>query len=208
MTDMIFGRGPDADASPWSRQVRDRLFDQRVVFISGRLDHQAGGQAAMELMTLDAAGDGAIHLQLESTDGELDAALSLMDVIDLLGVAVRVTALGAVGGPAVGVLALGHHRMATPHARFALAEPTTSFEGPARNVEQWAEDRRARWRLFCTRLAEAVGRETEAVVEDFDAGRYLGADEALSYGLIDEITRPDPGVVALRPRPVGFGPLR
>jgi ATP-dependent Clp protease protease subunit len=187
--------------------VRERLFDQRVVFVTGTLDHQASGQAAMELMTLDASGDDPILLRLECGEGDLDAALSLMEVIELVGVPVRVSAFGLVGGPALGVLAVGHHRAATPHTRFALVQPTANFSGPAREVEQWAEQQRERWQLFCARLAAATGRDLEAVAADFDRRRHLGATEALDYGLVDAISGPDSRGSGPRPRPLGFGPV-
>jgi len=202
VTDMMFGQGFD---DRWPRSVRDRLFDQRMIFVTGTLDHQSAGHAAMELMTLDAAGDSPIHLQIECARSELDAALSLMDVIELTGVPVQVSAIGPVGGPAVGIVAVGHQRTSAPHARFGLLEPAATFDGPAREVERWLQNHQARWRLFCQRFAAAVGKEPDEVAADFDVGRYLDADEALAFGLLDEITRPDPKTLALRPRPMGFG---
>ncbi len=203
---MDSGHRPGIAGESWQRSVRDRLFEQRVVFVTGPLDHPTSGHAAMELMTLDAAGDEPIDLQLECPGGDLDAALSLMDVIELTGVVVRITALGLLSGPAVGVLAVGHRRRAAPHLRVVLSEPAATFEGPARQVERWAQDRQARWELFCGRVAAAVGQAPASVLRDFDVGRSLGAEEALAYGLVDEISRPDPNVLALRPRPMGFSP--
>ncbi len=198
----------DPPRDEWPRSVRDRLFDQRVVFVSGTLDGPVSSQAAMELMTLDASGDEPIQLQIECSDGDVDSALCLMDVIELAGVPVRATALGLVGGPAVGVLAVAHHRAATLHSRLALFEPSASFSGPGRDVESWAEHRLVRWQLFCERVAVAVKREYESVAADFGAGRFLGAQEALDYGLLDEISRPDARLVSLRGRPMGFGSTR
>jgi len=159
----------------------------------------------MEVMTLDASGDDAIDLQLESSDGELDAALALMDVIELAGVPVRVTALGLVGGPAVGVLAVGAHRMAMPHTRFRLAESSSSFTGHARDVQGWAEHVSARADVFCARLAAAVGQPAERVEADLAVTRFLDAHQAKRYGLVDEILSAGSRVVHLPPRPMGFG---
>jgi len=186
--------------------VRGALFGRRVIFVSGRLDAETSSRAAMELMTLDAAGDAAVHLQLECRDGDLEAALSLMDVIELAGVPVRTTALGMVGGAAVGVLAVSSHRMAAPHARFMLCEAEASFAGQARDLERWAAHTLERNRLFCSRLATAVGQAAERVEADLEAGRFLGAQEAVDYGLIDEVVTPDARLYHLPGRPMGFGP--
>lgn len=187
-------------------RAQDRLFERRVVFLSGRLDSTAANHAAIALMALDAWGDEAIHLQVDSSDGELEPALSLMDVIELLGVPVRATALGLVAGPAVGALALATHRLALPHARFRLLEPRTSFSGDAHHVHQLAEHAVARSRLFCDRLAAAVGQPTEHVEADLATGRFLSADEALVYGLIDGIVGPDTPHAPRPNAPIGFRP--
>ena len=189
--------------------LRARLLERRVVVVTGPLDRAAATRAAMEVMALDASGDEPVHLQIDSARGELDAATALMDVIDLAGVPVEVTAIGAVGGPAVGVVALGSPRRAGPHTRFHLHEPEASFEGRARDVESFAEHRAAQWRVFCERVAAAVGRRPAVVATDFAAGRFLGAAEAQAYGLVDEVCRPEARLYRLASgRPMGFGPAR
>jgi ATP-dependent Clp protease, protease subunit len=193
--------GPEA----WSDVVRQRLFDQRVVAISGDLDAARANQATVELMTLDAAGDGSVQLHLDCGSGSIDAALTLMDVIELLGVPVHALGIGQVGGPAIGLLALAEHRSAMPSVRFHLYEPGVSFNGHAREVEQWVALRAEQTNLFCQRIADAIGVDPEALRADMDAGRFLSAEEALGYGLIDEIARPDARIYRLGTRPMGFG---
>ena len=124
--------------SEWSQALAQRLFDQRVVLLNGPLDETAATRVAAELMTLDAQGDEAVSLRIDCPDGSLALALTLMDVIELSGVPVRALCLGKVGGPAVGVLSVCHHRAAMPSTGFSLREPTTQFETRGRDVEQWA----------------------------------------------------------------------
>ncbi|HMD44820.1 MAG TPA: ATP-dependent Clp protease proteolytic subunit [Acidimicrobiales bacterium] len=186
--------------------MRARLFDRRVVFVAGRLEAGVAAQAAMEIMTLDGTGDGAISLQLECRDGDLEAALSLMDVVELAGVPVHTTALGLVAGPPVGVVAVSARRLATPNARFGLFEARTAYAGQARDLERWAEHTLERNRLFCARLAAAVGQAPERVEADVERGTYLSAEEARDYGLIDEIVGPLGRITALPGPPMGFGP--
>ena len=188
--------------------LRARLFDRRVVFVSGPLDHALANRVAMEIMALDASGDDPINLQIDSPRGELEAAVALMDVIELAGVPVRVSAFGAVGGPAVGVVALGDRRMATAHTRFHLHEPDGAFEGHVRDVEAFAEHRRVQWATFCERVATAAGRSAASVAADFGGGRFLSAQEALEYGLLDELCRPDARFYRLPGPTMGFGAQR
>jgi len=186
--------------------VRDRLFDQRVVFLWGRLDDALASQLAAELMTLDATGDDPVHLHIDSPGGTLEAALCLVDVIDLLGVDLTATCVGQALGPAIGPLAVAHRRRATPHARFRLSEPVFELSGPAREIDAWAANHRAQLRRFCERLATALRTDPETLEGDLATGRFLDATEALEYGLIDEICGPDARVYPLRGPRLGFRP--
>jgi ATP-dependent Clp protease, protease subunit len=134
-----------------------------------------------------------------------------MDVIELLGVPVRALCLGQVGAGAISVVAVCAHRAAMPSSRFSLCEPATQLQAHVRNVAQWAELRAAERQRFCARVGAATGRPVTAVEEDLGHGRFLGAAEAVEYGLLDEVCRPDTPVGRLPgsgPSPVGFRPLR
>jgi len=198
--------GPPTDA--WPRPVLDRLFEQRVVFLWGELDHDAAGRLAAELMTLDATGDEPVHLHVDSPGGTLEAAFSVMDVIDLLGVDVVATCVGQAAGPAVGPLAVAHRRRATPHARFRLCEPVVHAAGSARQLQAWVEAQRSQRRRFCERLAAATGHTTDDVEADLAAGRFLDAAGAVTYGLVDEICGPGARVFPWPTGPLGFGSRR
>jgi len=191
------------EPSDWGASLRARMFDQRVVFITGTLTDEVAGQAAMELMTLDATGDAAVQLHLESPSGELGAALSVMDVVDTMGVNVTGVAMGLVGGPAVGVLAVCRRRISMPHARFHLCEPEAAFSGDARTVERWLSHRRRQWGQYCERIAGAIGRPVEEIESLLADGPYLGADEAMAMRLVQDIARPQGEITALR-RPAGY----
>ncbi len=187
------------EPSDWGASLRARMFDQRIVFLTGPLTDEAAGRAAMELMTLDATGDSVVQLHIECPDGELGAAMGVMDVIDTMGVNVTGVAMGLVGGPAVGVLAACRHRVAMPHARFHLCEPEASFTGDARTVERWLEHRRHQWAQYCERLGHALAMPTEDVEAVLAGGPYLGVEEAIALRLLHEVARAKGEITALRP---------
>ncbi len=187
------------EPSDWGASLRARMFDQRTVFLSGALSDQSAGQAAMELMTLDATGDSVVQLHVGCPNGDLGAAMGVMDVIDTMGVGVTGVAMGLVGGPAVGVLAACQRRVAMPNARFHLCEPEASFSGDATTVERWLEDRRRRWARYCERLGWALKMPAEALEAVLSGGPYLGAEEAIALGLVHEVARAKGEITALRP---------
>jgi ATP-dependent Clp protease, protease subunit len=144
-------------------------------------------RASAELMTLDASSTDPVDVYLDCPDGTLEAAFMLIDTLDLLQAPTRVHALGEVGGPAVGVLTVGGHRTATPHAHFRLGEPRVEISGTSAQVLGRAEQLRRLRDRFHERLAQATARSTTEVADDLQHGRYFDAQEALDYRLIDEI---------------------
>src|SRR3954452_19253684 len=162
-------------------------------------------------MTLDASGDEAVTLHIDCAGGTLDAAFTLMDTIDLLGVPVHTVCVGRADGPAVGVVAVGRRRSASPHSRFRLCQPQASVQGTARDLERWARHHEDQIARFASRLAEATRQPAERIEADLDVGRYLDADEAVQYRLVDEVMRPNRADIRqfpAPPSPFGFQPKR
>jgi len=202
-----------AGREPLSEALGRRLFEQRVVLLHGPLDDLSVTRASAELMTLDADGDDPVTLRVDCGEGGLALALTLMDVVELMGVPVRALCLGQVGEGAVGVVAICARRAALPNTRFALREPASGAPSPVhvRNVAQWAALRADERDRFCDRVAAAAGRPFDEVRDDLVRGRYLGAGDAVSYGLIDEVVRPGADIKKLPDppsQPMGFRPLR
>jgi ATP-dependent Clp protease protease subunit len=167
--------------------LQERLFERRIVFVTGRLDDALAGQAAAQIMALDASGNDPIDVVIDSADGTLEAAFVLIDVIDGARVTVRVHCHGLVGGPAVGVAAAADQRAASAHATFRLAAPAMHVSGtPEQIAAQSQQHRGLLWR-FQARLAKATGRAAEDIADDMRRARYLDARGALDYGLIDTI---------------------
>jgi len=167
--------------------LQEKLFERRIVFVTGRLDEALAAQAAAQITMLDAAADAPIEVVLSSADGTLEAALALIDVIDAARAPIRIRCQGLVAGPAIGVLAAADQRSASAHTTFRFALPTVQLSGTPDQIAAHSEEhRRLLWR-FHARLAQATGRAAEDVADDMRRARSLDAREALDYGLIDAI---------------------
>jgi len=167
--------------------LHETLFERRIVLVTGRLDDAVAIRAAAALMSLDAAGAGPIELHVDSPDGQLQAAFLLVDTLGQLRAPVRARCRGAVGTPAIGVVAAAGDRSASPHARFRLAQPTVKIAGTPDEVAAHARQHRDLLVRFQARLARVTGRPVDEIADDMRRGRYLDAGEALAYGLIDTI---------------------
>jgi ATP-dependent Clp protease, protease subunit len=170
--------------------LHGQLFERRQVFLTGHLDSPLATGLTAQLMTLDALGAEPITLYIDSPDATLEAAFVLIDTLKLLRSEVRAHCLGRLGGPSVAVLAVADRRSASPNARFRLAQPRLEASGTADHLTAQSHHFQDLLRRLQVELAEATGQPLEEVVLDLRRERFLDAQEALAYGLIDEIGVP------------------
>lgn len=198
--------GPDRTTEGLPAWLAQRLFDRRMVFLTGPLTTSSAGTAAATLLTLDVADGGAaptgfapdppatpgqpgpVQLHLAAADGDLDAVFTVIDAIEGMRAPVHVVATGEVGGAAVGVLAAADRRLAYPHARFRLAEPDVAgLRGTADDVAAAAGRHLRALEDLVVRVAQVSGQPRSRVEDDFSTVRLLDAAQARDYGLIDEV---------------------
>jgi ATP-dependent Clp protease protease subunit len=184
--------GETASRGRLSAWLQERLFDRRIVLVTGSLDDAVAAQTAAELMTLDATGDEPVELHLDSPDGTLEAAFVLIDTLDLLHAPVHAHCRGRIGGPAIGVVAAADHRSALAHTRFQLAQPTAHFTGTPSQIASSSQQQQDLLSRLQARLAQVTGRPIEEIADDMRRGHYLDAREALEYGLLDAISTAAP----------------
>jgi ATP-dependent Clp protease protease subunit len=165
----------------------ETMMRRRTVLLRGPLDDALATEVAARLMTLDATGDEGVLLHLGSSDGTLGAAFTVMDTIDVLGVPVIAICSGAADGPALGVLAVAHHRWVAPHSRLRLSEPGIEVHGTGADLSSQLEQHRILVQRFVSRVAAAAKQPAERVEVDLLQRRSFDPAEAVSYGLADAI---------------------
>jgi len=175
----------------WTGRLYDRLLSHRIVFAHGFLDADVATRLSAQLLTLDAEGSGPIRLELQNTDADLGAAVTVMGVLDTLRAPVATYAGGQIRGPALGVLTAASQRFSYPNASFVLREPRVSpFTGTASALSAAGERTQALLDELFARIASATGQEPAQVRADAKAERVLTVPEAIEYGLITEAAAP------------------
>jgi ATP-dependent Clp protease, protease subunit len=168
--------------------LEERLFDQRIVMIRGQLSIEAATGISAAMLTLDAAGPAPVQLHVAGDGGELGAALTVIDVIDTMTAPVHALVTAQAAGAVVAVLAAAGKRTAYRHARFKLTEPhAAGVTGTADEVTRAAGQHLRELEEIVLRLVEVTGQPRSRIEDDLAAGRILSAQEAVEYGLIDEI---------------------
>jgi ATP-dependent Clp protease, protease subunit len=165
--------------------LAERLLDQRQVALAGELDAETVNRTVAALGLLDASGDEPVGLRLSGVSADLDAALTLVDALDLMGAPVHATCLGTLTGAAVAVLAVADRRTAGRHATVHLCEPRAPHGIPGQQLESLAAEYARQLRRLQERLAAACGRPVDEIAADMRTGRLLSAEEAQAYGLAD-----------------------
>ena len=168
--------------------VGNQLLRRRIVMLTGTLDHDRADAAAAKLLLLNEQDHDAITLHISCPDGELDAALTLVATIDMLGAPVTAVAAGTVEGAAVAVYAAATHRRAHPHTTFVLREPRADLTGDAEQLRIAAEQHHRQIDTLHERIATTAGQPVDAVAHDMEQGRLLTAEQAVAYGLVEELT--------------------
>jgi ATP-dependent Clp protease protease subunit len=175
------------EPSPTVGDLADRLMEQRTVLVTGPLELAVATEASARLMLLDGTGDDPIDIVLSCPDGDLLAAMALADTIELVGVELRAVCSGTIGGAALLPYALATRRLAQPHATFRLTKPRHEAQGRASDLAAEAAHHADLVTDLVHRLADATGQTFETVDGDFERNRLLTAQEAMAYGLVDEI---------------------
>jgi len=169
--------------------VYAELLERRVVFVRDLLDHDTATLVTAQLMTLDADDTTPVTLVVNSGGGPADAAAGLLDTIDLLRCPVDTSCVGRAEGTAAVVVAAGTgRRRCGPGATFRLRLPDVEAAGPADWLQREVEDATRLHRRLVDRLAAITGQSRGLVARDVERGRWLTADEAVAYGLVDEIS--------------------
>jgi len=183
--------GSTGDDQPGDRH-RDtfsHLFARRSLWLRTPLVHDAASQLSAELLALDRESADPIEVVINSPGGPLDAALTVIDTLDLLRAPVATLCLGQAMGTAAAVLACGlaGRRRVTPTSRVGLRLPPGEARGSAAQLAGQAEQLRSMRDHLALRLATATGQLPALIVIELDGGGFMTAEQAVGYGLADEI---------------------
>jgi ATP-dependent Clp protease protease subunit len=169
------------------RDVSDRLLEQRVIVLGGRLDDSVANRVTAQLLLLGARDDRPIELHLACTDADLEPSLALAGAVDLVEAPVHAIVRGTLRGPAVAVLCAAQQRAAHRHTMFILLLPQFSGDGTAAELAALADQHERQVARLRDLIVRATGRARQDVAADLDAGRVLDADEAREYGLVSRL---------------------
>ena len=168
-----------------------KLFEERIIFLGTQVDDTSANDIMAQLLVLEGLDpDRDITMYINSPGGSFTSLMAIFDTMQYVRPDVRTVCLGQAASAAAVLLAAGApgKRAALPNARVLIHQPATEgARGQVSDLEiQAAEIQRMRTLMEET-LARHTGRSAEQISEDTDRDKILTAQEALEYGIIDQV---------------------
>ena len=173
-----------------SYDVFSRLLMDRVVFVGTEIDDDVANAVIAQLLVLDADAPGKeIAMYINSPGGVVSAGFAIYDTMQYLRSPVATTCVGMAASMGCFLLAGGTKgkRQALPHARIMMHQPSGGAQGTAADIEVQAREVLYLRTKIYEIMSSHTGRPTEQIERDFDRDRYMSAEEAQAYGIIDHI---------------------
>ncbi|MCF0156191.1 MAG: ATP-dependent Clp endopeptidase proteolytic subunit ClpP [Veillonella sp.] len=179
-----------------SYDIYSRLLKDRIVFLGGPIDDNVANAVIAQLLFLEAEDpDKDIHLYINSPGGVVTAGMAIYDTMQYIKPDVSTICVGSAASMGAVLLTAGAKgkRYALPHARVMIHQPLGGVQGQASEIEIHAREiLRMREELNGV-LASHSGQDIEVVAKDTDRDNFMSAQDAVAYGLIDEVLeRPVP----------------
>jgi len=175
------------------------LLKERIVFLGQEVDDQIANLLVAEILYLEGQDpDRDIHLYINSPGGPAYSGMAIYDVMQHVKCEVATLCIGMAMSAAAMILcggALGK-RMALPSSKIMIHQGSAGTRGAPRDMEIQLREVLANTQRMAEILAHHSGRALEQVERDIDRDYYLTANEALEYGLIDEVLAPRRGLSA------------
>ena len=176
-----------------SYDIYSRLLKDRIVFLGGEIDDDLANIIVAQLLFLEIDDpDQDISLYINSPGGSVTAGMAIYDTMRYLRCEVSTLCIGMAASMGAFLLAAGAKgkRKALPNSEVMIHQPSGGARGQATDIAIQAEQIMKTKQKMNQLLSEMTGQPLETVARDVERDNYMSAEEALKYGLIDEIIPP------------------
>ncbi|TBU97221.1 ATP-dependent Clp endopeptidase proteolytic subunit ClpP [Stutzerimonas kirkiae] len=170
--------------------IYSRLLKERVVFLVGQVEDYMANLLVAQLLFLEAENpEKDIHLYINSPGGSVTAGMSIYDTMQFIKPDVTTTCIGQACSMGALLLAGGAagKRYCLPHSRMMIHQPLGGFQGQASDIEIHAREILTIRERLNRILADHTGQPIEIIARDTDRDNFMSAEDAVKYGLIDQV---------------------
>jgi ATP-dependent Clp protease protease subunit len=170
--------------------VFSRLLMDRIIFIGTPINDDVSNIVIAQLLFLEADNpERDIHIYINSPGGSVSAGMAIYDTMQFLKSPVNTTCMGLAASMGSFLLAAGTpgKRSALPHARIMIHQPSGGTQGTAADIEIQAREILYLRSKMNELFSKHTGRAVEQIERDMDRDRFMSAEEAKEYGLVDNV---------------------
>lgn len=176
--------------------IYSRLLKERVIFVTGPIEDFGASLLTAQLLFLEAENPKKeIHMYINSPGGLVTAGLAIYDTMEYIRPPVQTFCIGQAASAASLLLAAGKkgERFALPNARIMVHQPSASYYGQAADIARHAQEIVKLKRRLNEIYAKHTGQTVETIEKQLDRDTYMTAEEAKTFGLLDQVMvrRPD-----------------
>lgn len=177
-------------------EVPRLLLKERILFIPPIISDAVANEVVKLLLYLDSqdtSKDIHMYINCHGSGGIFYFGLGIYDTMQYIKSEVATYCVGVASGIAAAFLAGGTKgkRYCLPHAQITLHQPGGTATGQASDIAIRAREAVRQRQLFCEILAKHTGKTSEEIQRDSDRRNYLTAQQALEYGIVDDIIIPE-----------------
>ena len=176
-----------------SYDIYSRLLKDRIIFLSGEIDDYTANLVVAQMLFLEMEDpDKEINLYINSPGGSVTAGMAIYDTMQYLRCPVSTLCIGMAASMGAFLLAAGAKgmRRTLPNAEIMIHQPLGGAQGQASDIVIHAENILKIKKKMNQILAQRTGQPLEKVEQDTDRDHFMDAEEALAYGIVDEIVPP------------------
>ena len=170
--------------------IYSRLLKERVVFLVGPVNEITANLIVAQLLFLESENpDKDIYFYINSPGGLVSAGLAIYDTMQFIKPDVSTLCVGQAASMGALLLAAGAEdkRFCLPNSRVMIHQPLGGFQGQASDIEIHAKEILYLRNRINEILAKHTGQDLSTIERDTDRDRFLGADDAVKYGLVDRV---------------------
>ena len=170
--------------------IYSRLLKDRIIFIGSQISDEVANAVVAQLLFLQSEDPKAdVHLYINSPGGSISAGLAVYDTMQFINCPVATYCVGQAASMGAVLLAAGAagKRKALPNSRIMIHQPLAGAEGSAEDIIIHAKEFIKVKERLNRILIKHTGHPLEKIEQDTDRDRFMSAEEALEYGLIDHV---------------------
>ncbi len=170
--------------------IYSRMLKDRIVFLTGEVNDMVANSIIAQLLFLESQDpEKDIFFYINSPGGSVSAGLAIYDTVQYIKSDVSTLCIGQAASMGAFLLASGakNKRQATPLSRIMIHQPAGGIQGQASDIQIQAKEIQRYKQLLNEILANRTGKDLKKIEKDTDRDYFMTAEEALKYGIIDEI---------------------